>query len=39
MNFEFMPELKWKFAYPVLWLVMLIVFVGMVIYFKRRKWM
>ena len=39
MNFEFMPELKWKFAYPVLWLLMLAVFVGMIIYFKRRKWL
>jgi magnesium transporter len=39
MNFEFMPELKWKFAYPVLWLVMLAVFIGMIIYFKRRKWL
>ena len=39
MNFEFMPELKWKLAYPVLWLLMLIVFIGMLIYFKRRKWL
>jgi magnesium transporter len=39
MNFEFMPELKWKLAYPALWLLMLAVFVGMIIYFKRRKWL
>jgi magnesium transporter len=39
MNFEFMPELKWKFAYPVLWLIMLAIFIGMLIYFKRRKWL
>ena len=39
MNFEFMPELKWKYAYPVFWLLMLVVFVGMLIYFKRRKWL
>ena len=39
MNFEFMPELKWKLAYPVLWLLMLAIFVIMLIYFKRRKWL
>jgi len=39
MNFEFMPELKWKIAYPLIWLLMLVVFIGMVIFFRRRKWL
>lgn len=39
MNFELMPELKWKYAYLVFWLLMLVVFVSMLIYFKRRKWL
>jgi len=38
MNFEFMPELKIKWAYPLVWFVMFLVAVVMVVYFKRKKW-
>lgn len=38
MNFEYMPELKWKWAYPALWGVFLIVPVVLLIYFRRKKW-
>jgi len=39
MNFEFMPELKWRWAYFGVWGVIFVVAVAMVIYFKRRKWL
>ncbi len=39
MNFEFMPELKVKWAYPALWCAMIAVAVGLLIFFKRRKWL
>jgi magnesium transporter len=39
MNFEFMPELKWHFGYFAALFVMLIVFLGMMVYFKRRRWL
>jgi magnesium transporter len=39
MNFEFMPELKWRYGYPLIWLVMLAIGVAMLIQFKRRKWL
>jgi magnesium transporter len=39
MNFEFMPELKWKLAYPVWWIITIILVIGMLVYFKRRKWL
>ncbi|MBN1795103.1 MAG: magnesium/cobalt transporter CorA [Sedimentisphaerales bacterium] len=40
MNFEYMPELKWRWAYPVgFWGVIVIVVLGMLIYFKRKKWL
>lgn len=39
MNFEFMPELKFHWAYPTLWLVMVVVFFSMLIYFRRKKWL
>ena len=38
MNFESMPELKNRFAYPLLLVVMAFVVVGMLIYFKRLGW-
>jgi magnesium transporter len=39
MNFEFMPELNWRFGYPLVLLLMLILSVGMILYFRRRKWL
>ncbi len=38
MNFAFMPELQWKWGYFVTLAVMLGVFVGMLRYFKKKKW-
>lgn len=39
MNFENMPELKWKYGYYFIMAFMLILGVGMFIAFKRRKWL
>ena len=39
MNFDNMPELHYDYAYYVIWGLMLIIFIGMVIYFKRKKWL
>jgi magnesium transporter len=38
MNFEWMPELHWHWGYPLVWLVMLGVGVGLVIAFRRKGW-
>ena len=39
MNFEFMPELKWRWSYPVLLCCMCAAGVGMLAFFKRKKWL
>lgn len=39
MNFEFMPELKWHWSYPALWVILITIFVVMVFWFKRKKWL
>ena len=39
MNFEYIPELQYKYSYFILWGVMIVLFIGMVIYFKRKKWL
>ena len=38
MNFTNMPELQWKYGYFGIWMFIIIVFLGMVVYFKRKKW-
>ncbi|GAA5496708.1 cobalt/magnesium transport protein CorA [Rubritalea halochordaticola] len=38
MNFDDMPELHWKWAYPMLWGAFLTTFLGMLWYFRRKKW-
>jgi len=39
MNFNNMPELQYKYSYFILWGIMLILFIGMLFYFKRKKWL
>jgi magnesium transporter len=38
MNFQFMPELRWRYGYFFAWGVMLTVAVGLIVYFRRRRW-
>lgn len=38
-NFEYLPELKYKYSYLVFWGVMLTVAVIMLRFFKRRNWL
>jgi magnesium transporter len=38
MNFDYMPELRWPWGYFIVWGVMLIVALGMLIMFRKKKW-
>jgi magnesium transporter len=38
MNFKYMPELEWRWGYPVIWMVIVFIGVFMVVYFKKKKW-
>ena len=38
MNFKFMPEIEWRYGYPVALLVMWIICVLMLVYFRRKRW-
>jgi magnesium transporter len=38
MNFEHMPELKWQYGYLMILGVMLAVAMGMLVYFRKKKW-
>jgi len=39
MNFQFMPELAWKWGYLTIMCVMVALAIGMIIYFRRKKWL
>ena len=38
MNFRYMPELYWRYSYPAVLLLMLGISVGMLAYFRRKRW-
>lgn len=39
MNFKYMPELSLKWGYPAVISIMLFTVTGLIIYFKRKKWL
>jgi len=39
MNFEFMPELRWRMGYFAVLFVMALVCLGMFLYFRRKRWL
>lgn len=38
MNFENMPELKMRYGYAGIWIIMMLTVAGMIYFFKKRKW-
>ncbi|MBS4171850.1 magnesium/cobalt transporter CorA [Bacillus sp. FJAT-49736] len=38
MNFDNMPELKWKYGYIIVWIIMLIIGIGLPLWFKKKGW-
>lgn len=39
MNFEHMPELKWRWGYPSLLLIFIAISVGLIFFFRKKKWL
>jgi magnesium transporter len=39
MNFEYLPELKFKYSYFIFWGVTICVGAGLLYYFRRKKWL
>lgn len=39
MNFDYIPELHWRYGYYITWTVMVLMVLSMVTYFKYRKWL
>ncbi|NIZ46584.1 magnesium/cobalt transporter CorA [Entomospira nematocerorum] len=39
MNFDYMPELKWRYGYAIVWTTMIIISLWIILYMKRKKWL
>ena len=39
MNFQNMPELGWRYGYPLVICISLCIVIGLVWYFKHKKWL
>jgi magnesium transporter len=39
MNFSYMPELGWKWGYPTVWIINILIFISMYLYFRRKNWL
>jgi magnesium transporter len=39
MNFKYMPELEWRWGYFGVWMVMVVIISGMIIYFRKKRWL
>ncbi len=39
MNFKFMPELEWRWGYPVVIAVCILIALGSLLFFKKKKWL
>jgi len=39
MNFDLMPELRWRFGYPLVWGAMIACSLGIYLWFRRKDWL
>ena len=39
MNFRYMPELEWRYGYPVIISVSFLIVLGCLLFFKKKKWL
>jgi magnesium transporter len=39
MNFEYLPELKWRYAYFVVLGIMVVVALSLLSYFRKKHWL
>ena len=39
MNFRLMPEITWEYGYPAALLLMALMAIVMIVYFKKKRWM
>jgi len=38
MNFEFMPALDWEYGYVFVWVIIVMIVTGLLLFFRKKKW-
>ena len=38
MNFDYMPELNWRWGYPMAWTIFIVIAGTLIYFFRRRRW-
>src|SRR5690625_4261903 len=38
-NFDHIPELHYKYSYFIMWGIMIVIVIGMLLYFRKKKWL
>lgn len=38
MNFKYMPEIDWKWSYPVFWIINLLIVLTLFNFFRKKQW-
>ena len=38
MNFQYFPELEWRYGYATVWVIMLTIAAGMLAFFRYKRW-
>lgn len=39
INFKNTPEIDWALGYPAIWVVMILISLSMILYFKKKQWL
>ena len=39
MNFRYMPELEWRYSYPLVIVISIVIVIVCLLWFKRKKWL
>ena len=39
MNFTHMPEIDWPYSYAAFWVVVLVIVLGLLLYFRKKRWL
>ena len=39
MNFRYMPELEWRWSYPVVIIISVVIALGSLLFFKKKRWL
>ncbi len=39
MNFQHIPELGWRWGYPLFWIVVAAIVAGMIFFFRKKRWL